>query len=131
MQVLKLSATMEDVVTALKGAIETQKLRLVSHIDGQANAARIGREVPGDQILEVLRPDFAVRVWEACKPAGIEIPIRIHVYEDGENVCVAYRTPQELFEPYGSAPLTAVGAELDRLFAAIVEDAQTAVEATA
>lgn len=131
MQVLTISATMEDVVAALKNGIETQNLRLVTHIDGQANAARMGREVPGDQILEVFRPDFAVRVWEACKAAGIEIPIRIHVYEDGDNVCVAYWTPQEIFKPYGSAPLTAIGAELDPLFAGIVEGARAAAGAAA
>lgn len=131
MHVLKLNAAMEDVVAALKSGIESRNLRLVSHIDGQANAARMGREVPGDQILEIFRPDFAVRVWEACKPAGIEIPLRIHVYEDGDGVCVAYRSPQEVFEPYGSAPLMAIGAELDPLFAGIVDDAKAAAGATA
>lgn len=112
----------EEVVTALKGAIEAQGMRLVSHINGQANAARIGRQVPADQLLEVFRPDFAVRVWEACKPAGIEIPARIHVYEDAEGeTCIACRLPSALFARYESAALNAIGLELDVIFEAILD----------
>lgn len=108
----------EDAVERLKAAISEADMRLVSHIDGQANAAMIGAEVPADQILEVFRPDFALRVWEASKPAGIEIPLRIHVYQDefGAPASIAFRTASEAFTPYGSADLYAIGKELDAIF---------------
>ncbi|MEJ2361899.1 MAG: DUF302 domain-containing protein [Gammaproteobacteria bacterium] len=96
-------------------------MRLVAHINGQANAAKIGRDVPPDQILEVFRPDFAVRVWEACKPAGMDIPLRIHIYEDSAgNVIVAYRTAVETFAAYENPALTAIGKELDAIFVNIL-----------
>jgi uncharacterized protein (DUF302 family) len=106
----------EATVAELLSAIEAQNMRVVAHINGQANAAKIGKEVPADQILEVFRPDFAVRVWEACKPAGHDIPLRIHVYEDSGAVKVACRMPTEVFAPFGSKELDAVGAELDVIF---------------
>ena len=56
----------------------------------------------------------------ACKPAGIDIPLRIHVYEDGGATQVACRMPSEVFAPYGADALMAVGAELDDIFAAIL-----------
>lgn len=107
-------------VEALKKGIEEQNMRIVAHINGQANAAKIGKEVPADQILEVFRPDFAVRVWAACKPAGYDIPLRIYVYEEGATVKVACRLPTTVFAPYESAPLMAVGDELDTIFNAIL-----------
>lgn len=111
----------DDVVTSLIASITDNKMRVVAHINGQANAAKIGRSVPADQILEVFRPDFAVRVWEACKPAGMDIPLRIHVYEnDAGNTMVAYRTAVETFAGYDNAALTVIGQELDVIFTAIL-----------
>jgi uncharacterized protein (DUF302 family) len=106
----------EQAVTALLGGIEAENMRVVAHINGQANAAKLGKQVPADQILEVFRPDFAIRVWNACKPAGHDIPLRIHVYEDGAQVKVACRLPGEVFAAFGSPELDAVGAELDGIF---------------
>ncbi len=115
------SLAADAAVETLKAAIESQGLRLVSHINGQANAAKLGVTVPADQILEVFRPDFAIRVWKACKPAGIDIPLRIYVYEDERGVRVACRLPTEVFSAWGEPALSAIGVELDPMFRAIVD----------
>jgi len=114
------SLAIDDAVEKLKYGVDVAGMRLVSHINGQANAAKIGKTVPGDQILEVFRPDFAIRVWSACKPAGHDIPLRIHVYEDGDTTKVACRMPTEVFESYSSPELMAVGEELDGIFSEIL-----------
>lgn len=93
---------------------------VVAHINGQANCAKKGIEVPADQILEIFRPDLAVRVWAAEKRAGIEIPIRIHVYAEGETTWVACRLPSDIFAPYGNSALSAVGTDADALFRRIL-----------
>lgn len=110
----------EETVARLLEGIERANMRVVAHINGQANAAKMGKQVPADQILEVFRPDFAIRVWEACKAAGHDIPLRIHVYEQGESVMVACRMPSEVFAPFGVAELDAIGTELDEIFTAIL-----------
>lgn len=111
----------DEAIEKLLTGVESAGMRVVAHINGQANAAKIGKSVPADQILEIFRPDFAIRVWEACKPAGHDIPLRIHVYEDGDETRVACRMPTEVFAPYGSDALTAVGEELDAVFSQILE----------
>ncbi len=110
----------EQTVAKLLAGIEAQNMRVVAHINGQANAAKMGKTVPADQILEVFRPDFAIRVWDACKPAGHDIPLRIHVYEVDGSVRVACRLPSEVFAPYGSRELDAIGVELDLIFDGIL-----------
>lgn len=116
MKSFKTGLSAQDAVAALISGVEAENMRIVAHIDGQANAAKMGKEVPADQILEVFRPDYAIRVWQACKPAGHDIPLRIHVYEDADDVTVACRMPSEVFAPFGSAELDAIGKELDAVF---------------
>lgn len=117
------------VVAALRHGVEDQGMRVVAHIDGQANAARMGEAVPADQVLEIFRPDFALRVWAACKPAGIDIPLRIHVYARGDDTVVSYRKPSEVFSGYNSDALMAVAADLDPIFDAIVAAVEDSREA--
>jgi uncharacterized protein (DUF302 family) len=98
---------------------------LVAHINGQQNCAKKGVAVPADQILEVFRPDFAIRVWKAEKAAGIDIPLRIYIYEaDGETV-VAHRTASETFAPYQNPELMAIAQELDPIFETILASLET------
>lgn len=111
----------DEAIEKLLSAIEAENMRVVAHINGQANAAKIGKTVPADQILEIFRPDYAVRVWEACKAAGYDIPLRIHVYEEGDVTRVACRMPTEVFSPYASDELMAVGEELDGIFSNILD----------
>ncbi len=116
MKTITTSSNVEDVVSTLLAGIEAENMRVVAHINGQANAAKMGKEVPADQIIEVFRPDFAIRVWQACKPAGHDIPLRIHVYEEGDQVKVACRLPSTVFASFNSAELDAIGVELDEIF---------------
>ena len=113
-------------IDRLKTGVEAVGLRVVAHINGQANAKLIGKDVPPDQILEIFRPDFAIRVWAACKPAGHDIPLRIHVYEDCGRTLVACRMPSEVFAPFDSEALMVVGAELDELFGQILSEVPVA-----
>ena len=124
MKTIITSLSAEDAVAALLAKIESENMRVVAHINGQANAAKMGKEVPADQILEVFRPDFAIRVWKACKPAGHDIPIRIHIYEDGDEVKVACRLPSDVFRPYESDALDAIGVELDEIFSSVLMSVQ-------
>jgi uncharacterized protein (DUF302 family) len=110
------SLSAEETVAKLLAGVEAENMRIVAHINGQANAAKMGKQVPADQILEIFRPDFAIRVWSACKPTGYDIPLRIYVYELECAVKVACRLPSEVFAPYGSSELDAIGNELDTIF---------------
>jgi len=100
----------------LIAAIAAYPMGLVAHANGQANCAKKGIEVPADQVLEVFRPDFAVKVWKAEKAAGIDIPLRIHLYEADGRTWIAYRPAVEVFKPYANPQLDVLGGELDVIF---------------
>lgn len=104
----------------LQEAVAAYPMGLVAHINGQANCEKKGFTVPADQILEVFRPDFAMRVWQAEKAAGIDIPLRIHLYEQTGRTHVAFRTPHEVFAPYNNATLIKIADELAPIFDTIL-----------
>jgi len=97
-------------------AVAAYPMGLVAHINGQANCAKRGIQVPADQILEIFRPDLAVRVWAAEKSAGIDIPLRIHLYQKDGKTVVTYRTAREVFAPYVNPELERIADELDGIF---------------
>lgn len=104
----------------LTEAAQAVPMGVLAHLNGQANCAKKGIEVPADQILEIFRPDFAIRVWKAHKPAGIDIPLRIHLYAADGKTVVSYRTADEVFAPYAVPDLTAIAADIDRIFIGIL-----------
>jgi uncharacterized protein (DUF302 family) len=110
------SISVDEAADKLIAAIAAYPMGLVAHANGQANCAKKGIEVPADQVLEVFRPDFAVKVWQAEKAAGIDIPLRIHLYEADARTWVAYRPAVEVFKPYANPQLDVLGGELDHIF---------------
>lgn len=109
-----------NLIEDLTASVEAEGLRVVSHINGQANAARLGIDAALDQIIEVFHPRYAVQVWQACKPAGLDIPLRIHIYDDGAGLMLAYRKPSDVFAPYQNPQLNDIGRQLDQIFARIM-----------
>lgn len=110
------SLPVDEAARKLVAAIAAYPMGLVAHANGQANCASKGLRVPADQVLEVFRPDYAVKVWAADKAAGIDIPLRIHLYEADDRTWVAHRPASQVFRPYGNPQLDVLGGELDAIF---------------
>jgi uncharacterized protein (DUF302 family) len=108
----------------LQQAIAGEKMGLVCHANAQAGAASRGVKIPGNQVLMVFRPDFAIRMLKANVEAGIEAPIRIYIYENPDGTAtIMYRKPSAVFRPYSHGELDAIGAELDPIFERVVAQA--------
>lgn len=110
----------DTTTSKLTEAIIAAPMGLVAHINGQANAAKRGLSVAPDQILEVFRPDFAIRVWQADKSAGIDIPIRIHVYSENGETHIAMHRMSDVFASYHNAQLDEIAVELQPIFDTIL-----------
>jgi len=110
------SLSVDEAAEKLIAAIAAYPMGLVAHANGQANCAKKGIAVPADQVLEVFRPDYAVKVWAVEKTAGIDIPLRIHLYEADGRTWVAHRPASDVFKPYVNPQLDVLGGELDAIF---------------
>jgi uncharacterized protein (DUF302 family) len=116
-------ATFED---RLRQAIRENRMGIVAEASATRGAQSIGVTIPGNAVIMVFRPDFAVRMLKASVPAGIEAPLRLYLTEAGDGTAtLTYRRPSSVFAPYGNAELDAMAGELDGIFAKIVADAQS------
>jgi uncharacterized protein (DUF302 family) len=85
---------------------------LVARASATMGANSIGKTIPGNMVVMVYRPDFAIRMLKASVPAGIEAPIRFYI-----------TAPSTVFNPYKNAALDEMAKELDTIFAKIASDA--------
>ncbi len=108
----------------LKEAIARNKMGIVAQACADCGARSIGVTIPGNRVIMIFHPRFAVRMLKASIPAGIEAPLRLYVTEQPDGTArLSYPLPSDVFAPYGSADLNRMAAELDDIFAAIVRDA--------
>jgi uncharacterized protein (DUF302 family) len=113
----------EQLQGRLEGAVEANKMAVVTKACASCGAAKRGVTIPGNIVLGVYRNDFAVRMLEASVPAGIEAPIRFYITDDGDgSASLSYQMPSAVFAPYGSAELDAMAKELDQIWQKIVDD---------
>lgn len=123
-QTLASSHRFAALVTKLETAVVEHKMAVVAKASASQGAAARGVKIPGNAVIMVFRNDYAVRMLEASRPAGIEAPLRFYVTENPDGTAsLTWRAPSAIFAPYGSAPLNEMAHELDPVFAAIARDA--------
>ncbi len=116
----------KDLIARVDAAVKANKMGLVTRASATLGAASLGKTIPGNMVIGVYRPDFAIRMLEASVAAGIEAPIRLYVTENSDGTAtLSYKTPSAVFAPYadGGQALTALAGELDAIFAKIVAEA--------
>ncbi|MBW2243016.1 MAG: DUF302 domain-containing protein [Deltaproteobacteria bacterium] len=124
MVVLETPHAFSELVSRVEQAITDHKMGLVTQASASVGAAGRGVTIPGNRIVGVFRPDFAVRMLAASLPAGVEAPLRFYLVEnaDGKSA-LAYRKPSAVFAPYGSDELDRLAEELDPIFSGIAAQA--------
>lgn len=117
-----------ELLSDLKAAVKAGKMGLVTEAGPtQAAKQRLGVTIPGNRVIGVFRPDFAVRILKLSEAAMIEAPIRFYVTEQPDGAAMlSYKTPSHVFAPYmaeGGEELAKAAAELDAIFASIAAGA--------
>jgi uncharacterized protein (DUF302 family) len=117
----------KDLIGRLDQAVKDHKMGLVSRASATVGAQKVlDKTIPGNMVVGVYHPRFAVRMLEASAPAGIEAPIRFYITENEDGTAtLSYKTPSLVFAPYsdGNEPLIQLAAELDEIFAGIAKQA--------
>ena len=113
-------------VKKLPDAVATNKMGVVAKASATLGAKKIGVTIPGNMVVMVFHPKFAVRMLDASISAGIEAPLRFYITENADGTTtLTYREPSSVFAPYDSAELNKMARELDVIFARIAADASS------
>lgn len=114
----------QELIGRLDRAVRANKMGLVTRASATLGAKSLGIAIPGNMVVGVFHPRFAVRMLKASVPAGINAPIRFYITENPDGTAsLSYRKPTAIFAPYGNAALDAMARELDAIFAKIARDA--------
>ena len=114
-------------VDRLDQAVKANKMGVVSRASATVGAKKVlKQDIPGNMVVGVYHPRYAVRMLEASIPAGIEAPIRFYITENDDGTAsLSYKLPTSVFAPYadGGQALKDMAAELDTVFDAIARQA--------
>jgi uncharacterized protein (DUF302 family) len=119
--VMKTVHSYKALIGKLDAAVKANKMGLVTRASATVGAKNVLKmDIPGNMVVGVYHPRFAVRMLKASVPAGIEAPIRFYITENADKTAtLTYRTPSSIFAPYENADLNAMAKELDAIFAKI------------
>jgi uncharacterized protein (DUF302 family) len=124
--VIKTGHSYQAMVKKLPAAVAKNKMGVVAKASATLGAKKIGVTIPGNMVVMVFHPKFAVRMLDASIPAGIEAPLRFYITENADGTTtLTYREPSSVFAPYDSAELNKMARELDVIFASIAADASS------
>jgi uncharacterized protein (DUF302 family) len=111
----------QQLVQRVIAAAGDVKLGVVTRASATAGAKKVlDKVIPGNTVIGLYHPRFAVRMLDASIAAGIEAPIRVYVTENADHTAtLSYKTPSFVFAPYfdeGGDKLKALAGELDGVF---------------
>lgn len=112
----------------VKTAAARQKLGIVSQASATLGAKKVlDKTIPGNTVIGLYHPRFAVPMLEASIAAGIEAPIRVYVTENADKTAtLSYKKPSHVFAAYmdeGGEKLKSLATELDMMFDTLATEA--------
>jgi uncharacterized protein (DUF302 family) len=128
--VVKLSATgYAQTLAALLDAIERRELTVFARIDHAAGAREVGLELADEEVVVFGNPRAGTALMQADPRIGVELPLRMLVWSDGERALLGYRDPRELAASYDVAGHEAILEQMAQLLDALAGEATTAERA--
>ena len=126
-QVMKTPHSYDELVSRLDAAVKANKMGLVTRASATLGAKKVlDKTIPGNMVVGVYHPRYAVPMLEASVPAGIEAPIRFYITENEDrSATLSYKMPSAVFAPYAedNDKLQTLAKELDGVFAKIASEA--------
>ena len=123
-EVIETGQPFDAFINKLTKAIAANKMGLVGNACATCGARNIGVTIPGNRVMMIFNPHFAVRMLKASEAAGIEAPIRFYVTEQPDGKArLTYRSPSHVFAPYNVPALDEMAKELDAIFESTVRQA--------
>jgi uncharacterized protein (DUF302 family) len=92
-----------DTTGALTQAIERRGLTVFARIDHAAAAREVGLELAEEEVVLFGNPRGGTPLMQSDRRVGIELPLRMLIWREGEDVLLAYRDPRELGGSYDLA----------------------------
>jgi uncharacterized protein (DUF302 family) len=100
---LTASGDADQVEERLREALDAHGLQLFARIDHAAGARQAAVELEADVLLIFGNTSVGTPLMQADPRVGIELPLRVLIWEDRDGAHVGYLDPRELADRYALA----------------------------
>ena len=122
--ILKRSASdYADTVGSLIAAIERRGLTVFARIDHAAGAREVEMQLDDEEVVLFGSPRSGTPLMQSDRQIGIELPLRMLVWREGEDVLLAYRDPRELSGSYDIGDLQSTLEQMATLLETLAAEA--------
>jgi uncharacterized protein (DUF302 family) len=92
-----------ETVEAFIAALERRGLTVFARIDHAAAARTVDLELADEQVVIFGNPRAGTPLMQSDRRIGIELPMRMLVWQEGDDVLLGHRDPRELSSAYDVA----------------------------
>ncbi len=100
MVVTRSASSYAETMSSLVAAIERRGLTVFARIDHAAGAREAGLELADEAVVLFGSPRSGTPLMQDDPRIGIELPLRMLVWREGEQVLLGHRDPRELSSRY-------------------------------
>ena len=112
----------EDTLTKLRSGISQRPLKLFAEIDHAAGAATADLSLPPSTLFIFGNPKGGTPLMQRNPQMGIVLPLKMHVYQDGETVFITYPDIEAVAAHYGLDPSTPPVPNIAAMLKALAEE---------
>jgi uncharacterized protein (DUF302 family) len=112
-----------ETVQRLTEATARRGLTVFARIDHAAAAREVGMELPSEDVIVFGNPESGTPLMQSDPRIGIELPLRILVWQESEGVTLGYKDPRESATDYDVAQHAATLAAMATLLGELVSEA--------
>jgi uncharacterized protein (DUF302 family) len=77
-----------ELVERVDTAVTESPLNVVTRASATVGAKNLGQNIPGNMVVGVFAPQFAIRLLDASVAAGIEAPLRLYITENPDGTAI-------------------------------------------
>jgi uncharacterized protein (DUF302 family) len=112
-----------ETVDRLVAALEKRSIRVFARIDHAGAAREVGLELADEELVIFGDPRVGTLLMQTDPAVGLELPLKVLVWDVGGVTRVGYRPPPELAEHFAIADQAAVLTRMQALLDALVAEA--------
>jgi uncharacterized protein (DUF302 family) len=123
MIVTRSALSYDETARSLIAAIEQRGLTVFARIDHAVGAREVGMALDDEQVVVFGSPRSGTPLMQDDPRIGIELPLRMLVWREGEQVLLGHNDPRELGSAYDVAAHTQALEQMAALLAVLAAEA--------
>ena len=122
LRTIRVQGTVAEAIVRLRQLLADRGVEVLASIDHAAGARRAGLELADDVVVFFGSPALGTGVMQDDPRAGIDLPLRIVLWDDNGTTYAAYRDPQELADDFDLVDHRTVPAKLSKFMTELASD---------